>query len=125
MPYTGISSYNFSTQQPSPEGSFSGGDFYINISSSDAKTYFFANNMSQQGVATVWLPGDETSEPASLEAIAIPDASEFTRFGCEVILGGYYVSMATEDYPNYYIIMKVVGLTETDVLIDWLYVYRG
>jgi hypothetical protein len=60
-----------------------------------------------------------------LGAIAIPDPSEFTRFGREVILGGYYVSIAAEEYPNYYIIMKVVGLTDTDVLIDWLYVYRA
>jgi hypothetical protein len=60
-----------------------------------------------------------------LGAIAIPAASAFTRLEREVILGGYYVALATEDYPNYYIFMKVAYLTETDVYIDWLYAYRG
>lgn len=122
---TSFSSYNFSTETPSPLGSFSGGDFYVNVSSAEGKTYFFANNAGQRGVATVWLPGDPAPEPTSLGAIAVPAAAEFTQFGREVALGGYYVSMAREEYPDYYIIMKVVGFTDTDVLIDWLYVYRG
>jgi hypothetical protein len=121
---TSFSSYNFSTETPSGLGEFSGGDFYINVSSAEGKTYFFANNANQRGVATVWVPGDLEPEPASLATIAIPAAPEFTQFGREIVLGGYYVSMARDEYPNYYIIMKVVGFTDTDVLIDWLYVYR-
>ena len=121
----GFSTYNFSTETPGTYEDLSSGDFYVNFESLDGKDKFFANNLGMQGVATVWLPGDDTPEPTSLSAIAVPPASAFTIFGREIILGGYYVSMARVDYPNYYIMMKVVGLTATEVSLDWVYVYRG